>query len=134
MTDHWRDLAACAGRTDLEWFPHRHVRSPKALEVCSDCPVREDCLADALEDGVDQHGIRGGLTELQRLGMIGPLRRRPRQALCGTDSGYYRHVRQTFTEPCEACRQAHAVAGRSYWQGRTVENGLRKSRAASDRA
>lgn len=31
-----------------------------------------------------------------------------RPAKCGTDGGYYRHLRITKTEPCEACRQAHA--------------------------
>jgi hypothetical protein len=29
-------------------------------------------------------------------------------AACGTDGGYYRHRRITNTEPCEACKRAHA--------------------------
>lgn len=29
-------------------------------------------------------------------------------AKCGTDAGYYRHLRRTKTEPCEACKRAHA--------------------------
>jgi len=33
-------------------------------------------------------------------------RRQP--AKCGTDGGYYRHRRITNTEPCDACKRAHA--------------------------
>lgn len=29
-------------------------------------------------------------------------------AQCGTDGGYYRHLRRTKTEPCTPCRKAHA--------------------------
>ena len=38
------------------------------------------------------------------------VRRNNRPARCGTDSGYFRHLRTTLTEPCDACRQAHADA------------------------
>lgn len=31
-------------------------------------------------------------------------------ALCGTDSGYFRHRRQLHEPPCDACRLAHAAA------------------------
>lgn len=37
-----------------------------------------------------------------------------RQARCGTDGGYYRHLRKTHTPPCEPCKAAHAAANRSY--------------------
>jgi hypothetical protein len=33
-------------------------------------------------------------------------------AKCGTDGGYYRHKRTTFTEPCKACLRAHSQAER----------------------
>ncbi len=41
-------------------------------------------------------------------------RRRPRRerAKCGTDGGYYRHLRTTHTHPCEDCKAAHRVAER----------------------
>lgn len=29
-------------------------------------------------------------------------------AKCGTDSGYYRHLRTTKTEPCGPCKAAHS--------------------------
>lgn len=31
-------------------------------------------------------------------------------AACGTDSGYYRHLRQLKDTPCADCRAAHSVA------------------------
>jgi hypothetical protein len=36
-----------------------------------------------------------------------PKRRQP-VALCGTDSGYFRHLRRTKTPPCDACKAAHS--------------------------
>jgi hypothetical protein len=33
-------------------------------------------------------------------------------AVCGTDGGYYRHVRTTRTAPCDACLFAHREAER----------------------
>jgi hypothetical protein len=47
----------------------RRMAERAALGMCGDCPVRVDCLADALreEPTVDQvFGIRGGLTADQR--------------------------------------------------------------------
>lgn len=37
----------------------------------------------------------------------------PQPAKCGTDGGYYRHLRRTKTDPCDDCKHAHAVAGRA---------------------
>lgn len=39
-------------------------------------------------------------------------------AICGTDSGYYRHRRQSQTPPCEPCLHAHRVAERDRYQQR----------------
>jgi WhiB family redox-sensing transcriptional regulator len=33
-------------------------------------------------------------------------------ARCGTDAGYYRHLRNTRTEPCRPCIDAHTAANR----------------------
>lgn len=39
----------------------------EAIGACRQCPVRVECLADALDTPADQdHGIRGGLTRNQR--------------------------------------------------------------------
>lgn len=37
---------------------------------------------------------------------------RRRQAICGTDSGYYKHIRRLKESACEPCRMAHAEAER----------------------
>lgn len=73
----WRDQgAACAGRDDIDWFPiaevrrfdavyRRKVRDAKA--VCASCPVRQQCLDEALGLAPgDDFGIWGGTTEAER--------------------------------------------------------------------
>lgn len=56
------------------WFPFytRHgMTIPKredmahAIAICKQCPVKADCLDDAI-DGKLEHGIYGGLTPRQR--------------------------------------------------------------------
>lgn len=61
----WRAHGACSGTDPNLWFAvgaieHRHAKS-----ICRRCPVREQCLAYAMEAPVD-HGIWGGLTERER--------------------------------------------------------------------
>ena len=119
----WRDRAACAGMFDVDWFPHPSARTPVALQVCRECPVRQECLEDALGEGLDQFGVRGGHTEKQRMRMA---RSRTRAAVaeCGTDAGYYRHLRQLMTVPCDLCRRAHADAWlRRKWRRRLGHEG-----------
>lgn len=64
----WRDRAACVGR-DVNYFfakPGTEM-ADAALSMCETCPVRDQCLEDALAyDPADDHGIRGGLTERAR--------------------------------------------------------------------
>lgn len=61
----WRQAAICA-QTDPEAFFPEVGKSPKvAQHVCMACPVRTDCLTEALENN-ERHGIWGGTTETQR--------------------------------------------------------------------
>lgn len=61
----WRSDAACAGmRADL-FFPGRGESPAEAKAVCRGCPVRDACLADALEGG-ERFGVWGGLSERER--------------------------------------------------------------------
>jgi len=108
----WRDLAACRGMDINLFFSERgdwhSVQAAKA--ACAACPVREQCLAEAIEeDEHSGHGIRGG---------VGPKVRQKMRAAAGgrkgwtpithgTDHGYKLHKRRG-SEACEACRQAHA--------------------------
>ena len=45
----------------------------RAKVVCATCPVRTECLADALDNRVE-YGVWGGMTERERRAL---LRRRP---------------------------------------------------------
>lgn len=70
MIEKWIDLIACAGEDPELFFAvsdvgpgARQVEQAKA--VCARCPVRSDCLAYALDAGLDA-GIFGGLTEVER--------------------------------------------------------------------
>jgi WhiB family redox-sensing transcriptional regulator len=74
----WTAAAACRGRDPRVWFPRPHDRFAieVARQVCAGCPVRADCLADAMAAPFDLVGIWGGLTEHERQS----LRARAREA------------------------------------------------------
>lgn len=64
----WRHRAACAGQDTALWFPKNPIGS-LAMQVCGGCPVRAECLYDALQQetpGARRFGIWGGLTTGQR--------------------------------------------------------------------
>jgi WhiB family redox-sensing transcriptional regulator len=116
----WSADAACLGRDDIDWFPTQANKGGRtrafqanvdaAKAVCASCTVRSECLAGALAHW-GTAGIWGGLTEIERRDMP-QARLHALVAECGTDAGYYRHLRQTCTEPCVECRSAHASAQR----------------------
>lgn len=71
----WRMRASCAtvyvphpDGADDPWYPTADSNAKKDLvakQICSRCPVRAECLADALATQ-DRFGIRGGLTPGER--------------------------------------------------------------------
>lgn len=70
----WRELAACADEDPELFFPtgssgpaQRQEQQAKA--VCARCPVLARCRQDALESR-DVHGVRGGMTEGERLAIL----------------------------------------------------------------
>jgi len=69
---HWAAEAACAGRSPDELFVQGAAQR-EARAVCMGCPVKLDCLADALDSGM-QFGVWGGMTERERRAL---LRRQP---------------------------------------------------------
>lgn len=75
----WREEAVCT-ETDPElFFPSSSSGSSrKVKEVCFSCPVREQCLQFALDNG-ERFGIWGGLSEMERRALkvptVGSLRR-----------------------------------------------------------
>jgi WhiB family redox-sensing transcriptional regulator len=75
----WRDRAICIGKTDLMFSctenPYPEERVAEAKELCSMCPVREDCLDFAI--GLrEEYGIWGGADYQERRRIIRQMRKR----------------------------------------------------------
>ncbi|MPY60960.1 WhiB family transcriptional regulator [Streptomyces spongiae] len=68
----WSGQAACRTTDPDELFVQGAAQN-RAKAVCRGCPVRTECLADALDYRVE-FGVWGGMTERERRAL---LRRRP---------------------------------------------------------
>ncbi|MQA63108.1 MAG: WhiB family transcriptional regulator [Actinophytocola sp.] len=68
----WR-LAASCQNTDPDGLFVRGAEQNRAKLVCMGCPVRTECLAEALDHRIT-FGVWGGMTERERRAL---LRRRP---------------------------------------------------------
>lgn len=87
MKGDWADDAVCA-QTDPEAFfapfegrgGSRHSKDVRqAVALCHECPVRKECLREAMaEESVDylRFGIRGGLTPTERAELAQARRKR----------------------------------------------------------
>lgn len=64
MSGEWQQLANCA-TTDPELFFSDFGTYDTARKVCAFCPVRAQCLQEALEQN-ETFGMRGGLTPTER--------------------------------------------------------------------
>lgn len=116
----WQELGLCAQHPEIDWVPTHEKRGATPLAaranvtaakaVCAVCPVRDDCLEDALSHW-GTAGIWGGTTQTER-DRLPRARLRASEATCGTDSGYYHHLRQMKDEPCADCRRAHSESVR----------------------
>lgn len=62
----WRDFADCKKYDHMLWFPEpgQHYEIKKAKSICSQCPVRKECLDYALETK-QTIGIWGALSSRQ---------------------------------------------------------------------
>ena len=67
----WATQAQCREKTD-ELFV-RGAAQQDAKKLCSGCPVRTECLAEALDNKMEW-GVWGGMTERERRAI---LRKRP---------------------------------------------------------
>lgn len=70
--EEWTGLARCKQSRPDELFV-RGAEQHKAKVVCAACPVRAECLAEALDNGIEW-GVWGGMTERERRAV---LRKRP---------------------------------------------------------
>ncbi|MBM7771372.1 WhiB family redox-sensing transcriptional regulator [Actinokineospora baliensis] len=68
----WRVRATCRDE-DPDGLFVRGAEQRKAKMVCIACPVRTECLAEALDNRIE-FGVWGGMTERERRAL---LRRRP---------------------------------------------------------
>ncbi len=68
----WSALSACRDTDPDELFVTGAAQN-RAKAVCMGCPVRTECLSDALDNRVE-FGVWGGMTERERRAL---LRRRP---------------------------------------------------------
>ena len=130
----WTENAACRGMSQDVFYPEDGSRYPVARRVCADCPVRQQCLNEALEMETyhARYGMFGGMSpnerddEHRRRKAAGTLvRRRAAFAQCGTPAGYLRHLRRKET-PCDSCVTSRSIAhasrqGRAAFGNRTAD-------------
>jgi len=63
----WKEFAACKGLPTALFFPENGKVSSEIIEMCEDCSVQIECLADAFRfPSPEDHGIRGGVTARTR--------------------------------------------------------------------
>lgn len=96
LDDDWTLRAKCRGMEDA-LFPEGKDQK-RARVVCNGCPVRSECLAEALDHRIEW-GVWGGMTERERRQL---LRQRPditdwRSVLCGSPSELVDLDAQTMT-------------------------------------
>ncbi|GAA2352693.1 MULTISPECIES: WhiB family transcriptional regulator [Catellatospora] len=75
MVNDWPSLAACRNGDPDALFV-QGAEQNVAKRVCRGCPVRYECLADALDNRIE-FGVWGGMTERERRAL---LRRHPHVA------------------------------------------------------
>ncbi len=68
----WASSATCNQARPDELFV-RGAAQNRAKQMCAGCPVRTECLAEALDNEIEW-GVWGGMTERERRAL---LRRRP---------------------------------------------------------
>src|SRR4051794_41919079 len=101
MIADWASRAACRASDPDALFVQGAAQN-RAKSVCLGCPVRTECLADALDNRVE-FGVWGGMTERERRA---PLLRRPhvtpRRRLLGGAGGGFESTRPPAAQPALA--------------------------------
>ncbi len=111
----WRADANCKGLyRHINFFPtgRKDESQDAALALCEDCPVRRECLDDALlYPSIMDKGIRGGMTEDERVEYRRErgIKPSPKPINHGTQGGYRTHLRRDEA-PCHDCRLAGNAA------------------------
>ena len=66
----WREQALCRETDPEAFFPEKGQSPNAARQVCAGCPVRAECLADALARRDVAFGVLGGLTPRERRDLL----------------------------------------------------------------
>ena len=93
--EHWRNDAACRGYPTTWWYPQRGNRiatTKQAHEICTRCPVTEQCLQSAIIRF--EEGIWGGVNIRERRSIRNQKQLRKR-LVC-------QHCRQIFERPTKS--------------------------------
>ena len=61
----WQERALCAETDPEAFFPEKGGSSREAKRICSECPVRIECLNYALRRD-ERYGVWGGMSERER--------------------------------------------------------------------
>ena len=64
----WASQAACRAASPDQLFV-RGAEQNKAKKLCAGCPVKAECLAEALENQIEW-GVWGGMTERERRALL----------------------------------------------------------------
>lgn len=113
----WRTRAACSGRVDLDFIdPRPPAEVAECRALCAGCPVREQCLVEALTTG-EAWGIWGGLDAEERE-PLAEQQGHPAPAVKpahGTNPRYAKHGCR-----CGLCRESHTSYERARRERRRV--------------
>jgi WhiB family transcriptional regulator, redox-sensing transcriptional regulator len=66
--EEWASQAACRASQPDQLFV-RGAEQNKAKKLCAGCPVKAECLAEALENQIEW-GVWGGMTERERRALL----------------------------------------------------------------
>lgn len=99
----WATAALCAQTDPDAFFVDRGGSPLPAIRVCDSCPVRLDCLTNAIRDGEAQ-GIWGGTTPRQRRAIATQL-----QALTSKKKKSLSHNTTAARARNDKIRQLHAA-------------------------
>lgn len=105
----WITQAACRDDDPDSLFVQGAAQN-RAKSVCGGCPVRVECLADALDNQIE-FGVWGGMTERERRAL---LRRRPEVTswtnLLQSAQEQYAREREREQAPTELPRRGRIIA------------------------
>lgn len=105
LGSNWKDDAACLGKVSRHsdpWFPEddKQFKPDFAARYwCDQCPVRRECLLEALRND-EPYGVWGGLTRRQRVALCRP-RNRAKCPICA--NRFLKNKPQQALQVCLSC-------------------------------